>query len=156
MGGAGVEPVLRMVMGSLVGGPPVDVVKLPGAVGVKAGAAVPALVVFLGGGAALGTTAPGTPAVGAVAVGDAAPVTEGAADELAGPVDSGVPATLLDMGGSAIRVGPIGRSDVPTPVTTATTTATVEAAAPSQGSTEVELLAAIDATALALPAPIAR
>jgi hypothetical protein len=97
VGGAGAEPVLRMVMGSLVGGPPVDVVKLPGAVGVRMGAALAVLVVFVV--PLVGTPTLDPPAGGAVAAGDAVPVAVGL-DEVVCPVGAVVwPVVVLDAGG---------------------------------------------------------
>ena len=102
VGGAGAEPVWVIVMGSLVGGPPVDVNEAA-VVGADGPAGAPLVRAF-------GTPALGAPALGAPAEGAAEgstwdgavlPVTAGP-DCPIGPV---VWAPALDAGGSAATVG---------------------------------------------------
>jgi hypothetical protein len=145
VGGAGFDPVLRMVMGSLLGGPPVDMAKVPGTVGVRVGPLPGAAVVPLGGATPLGLTPEG-----AVETGGAVPAEE--TDEVVCPIGAVVVLWVLDAGGWATAVGLIVGSGALAPDTMATVSATVTAAAPSKGGTKLVLPAAIVTAALALPA----
>jgi hypothetical protein len=136
IGAAGAEPVLWMVIGKSVGGPPVDIVNPLGADATSEGAVAAAVVVVAADAVALDWP---------VVTGVVAPVEVGA-DEPPGSGVVGVPAMLLDAGGAAAVAGATAGGRGPSvPIPTATAITRTEAAAPSSAG-----VVAADADALAL------